>query len=404
MPPGAAASAWGADDKSYLNNRLLKLITLARLIAVLMGLVAVGLAMERGIGISASSFAGIIAVFLIVTWAGMLHVSYGRNPTQGQLLLEIALDIVLLTIVLSLVARDTPFDYLYMLPLVFATSAFTGWRVVLVAAMVTAGWITIHFFEGERGGAYASAVSAHLAIAAIVSYFAFAVARLSRRHERILSKHRERAITALGVEAKGMVATQAAHALSTPLGTMAVIAADLREGRIPEEERDAALDTLVRQIAACKLQLSGLLQSAGVDRGEGAYRADVFEILTEIREECLLHYPGGSVELRGTAARGEARDTVMEISLFNALAGIVKDFVREPPHVADIATAFDADGVLIEVRGGGGKPARPLNPRRQERLAVLAAILERHSGALTTGPGDRIVVRLPYADNAAGET
>ena len=400
----AQQAAW-ADDQTYLNKRLLKLIALARALSVLMGLLAVGLTMERGIAISPISFSIVVVALLLISWAGMLHAGYGGNPTQGQLMLEMALDIVLLTMVLSLVARDTPFDYLYMLPLVFAASAFTGWRVFVVGVMVAMGWTTIHALEGNSGAAYASAVSGHLAIAALVSYFIFAVARLARKHERILSKQRERVITALGDEAKGMMATRAAHALSTPLGTMAVIVADLREGRIPADERDAALDTLTRQIAACKLQLSGMLQSAGVDRGEGAYRADIFQILTEVREECLLHYPHGAVELIGAGAAGERRDTLMEISLFNAFAGIVKDLVREPPHVAEIATTSDAQGVVIEIRGGrGAPPARQGNPRRQERLAVLAAILERHSGALTTGPGERIVLRLPYADNATTES
>lgn len=386
------------EGAAYLNTRLLKLITLARVIVVLIGLTAIGLAMQRGLTISPLSFAGIVASLVLISWAGILHTGLGSQPTQGHLLIELSFDIVLLTVVLSLVGLNTPFDFIFLLPLVFGAAAFSGWRLVALFMMASLGWITVHYFDDNLSVGYPGEVLEHIVLGGVVAFFAFAVAGAARKHERILSGHRERAITALGQEAKGMVATQAAHALSTPLGTMAVIVADLREGRIPEEERDAALETLVRQIAHCKLQLSGLLQSTGVDRGEGAYRTNVFEILNEIREECLLHYPNGSVEILRPDAGDEPRDTLMEISLFNALAGIVKDLLREPPHVAELSTAWDPLGVVIEVRRGGVKQARAINPRRQERLAVLAAILERHAGTLATGPGERIVARLPYAD------
>lgn len=401
---GLHHALWGenhmhfAESTAYLNERLLRLITLARMMVVVMGIVAIGLAMHHGLAISPLAFAGVIACLVLISWSGIVHLGVRSHPTEGHLLLELSFDIVLLTVVLSIVGLNTPFDFLYLLPLVFGAVAFTGWRLVLLFLMAAGGWITIHVFDDDLPIGYSNEVIEHIVIGALVGFFVFAVARLTRKHERILSGHRERAITALGLEAKGMVATQAAHALSTPLGTMAVIVADLREGRIPQEEHDVALDTLAKQIANCKLQLSGLLKSAGVDRAEGAYRTNVFEILNEIREECLLHYPNGSVEILRPDTQGEPLDTLMEISLFNALAGIVKDFVREPPHLAELSTAWDSCGVAIEVKRGGAKGKRALNPRRQERLAVLAAILERQAGTLTTGPGERIVARLPYAD------
>jgi hypothetical protein len=84
------------------------------------------------------------------------------------------------------------------------------------------------------------------------------------------------------------------------------------------------------------------------------------------------------------------------------MAGMVKDLAREAPHVAQVSTFWDEQGVAIEVTRGPVEAAQAvrsvMNTRRQERLAVLAAILERHAGSLETGPGERIFVRLPYAD------
>jgi two-component system sensor histidine kinase RegB len=393
-----------ADVRGFLNGRVLRLIMLARGAVCLIGIAGVVFDFEEGIRVSPLIVLGIAAAVALLSWAALLHRRPTSHPSETELFLQVTCDIVVLTAMVSLTDGESPFDYLYLLPLVFGASIFAGWRMGLIASMVGVGWtaITLAHHQHPYQGVFALEVGMHLSIGALVAFCAYAVANLARKHERMLSGHRERALTALGAEAKGMLATQAAHVLSTPLGTMAVLVADLREGGMTAEEEDAALETLAAQIANCKLHLSGLLTAAGVGRAEGAYRANVIEILNEIREECLLHYPGGTVHLLRPAGDDRPPDTVMELSLFNALAGMVKDLAREAPHVAHVSTYWDEDGVCIEVTRGpaeAGQHSRStMNTRRQERLAVLAAILERHAGSLETGPGERIFVRLPYAD------
>jgi hypothetical protein len=361
---------------------------------------------EEGLRISPLIVLGIAAAVALLSWAALLHRRAEKYPTETELFLQVTCDVIVLTAMVSLTDGESPFDYLYLLPLVFAGSIFSGWRMGLVASMVGVGWtaITLAHHQHPYQGVFPLEVGMHLSIGGLVAFCAYAVANIARKHERMLSGHRERALTALGAEAKGMVATQAAHVLSTPLGTMAVLVADLREGGLTAEEEDAALETLAAQIANCKLHLSGLLTSAGVGRAEGAYRANVIEILNEIREECLLHYPGGIVHLLRPSGDDDPPDTVMELSLFNSIAGMVKDLTREAPHIAQVSTFWDEEGVAIEITRGPGEGGAQaavrssMNTRRQERLAVLAAILERHAGSLETGPGERIFVRLPYAD------
>jgi len=392
------------DARGFLNERVLRLIMLARGAVCLIGLLGVMFDYEEGLRISPLIVLGIAAAVALLSWAALLHRRPGKYPSETELFLQVTCDVVVLTAMVSLTDGESPFDYLYLLPLVFGASIFAGWRMGLVASMVGVGWtaITLAHHQHPYQGVFALEVGMHLSIGALVAFCAYAVANLARKHERVLSGHRERALTALGAEAKGMVATQAAHVLSTPLGTMAVLVADLREGGMTFEEEEAALETLAAQIANCKLHLSGLLTAAGVGRAEGAYRANVIEILNEIREECLLHYPGGIVHLLRPAGDDRPPDTVMELSLFNSIAGMVKDLAREAPHVAQVSTFWDEQGVAIEITRGPVEATQAvrsaMNTRRQERLAVLAAILERHAGSLETGPGERIFVRLPYAD------
>ncbi|HEX4943731.1 MAG TPA: hypothetical protein VFV55_05215 [Usitatibacteraceae bacterium] len=103
-------------------------------------------------------------------------------------------------------------------------------------------------------------------------------------------------------------------------------------------------------------------------------------------------------------------DIVIELSLFNALAGLMKDFIRDDPHVAHVSAAWDAKDVVIRLGGAKDSEAdddadekadMPFRGRRRERLAVVAAIVDRHGGTVVLEPGGgrRITIRLPHADH-----
>lgn len=391
------------NDKAYLFERLLHLVVFSRAVIALAGLgFVVAMAIYADTDIPVFLLAAIMAVVGAVSWAGLARTRSESPVTEGDLMLQVTCDVVILTIVLSLYAgHKSPFDHLYVLPVLLGSHAFSGWRMAAVAIAITIGWTTVSQFA-LPGPIYPDTIwiTGHLASGALLAYLAISVAGLSRKHEQILSARREREIAALGAEASSMVAARAAHALSTPLGTMAVLVSDLRGGHIAPAEQESALEMLATQIAHSKAQLTGLLASTGVERGEGGYRADVVQVLTEIREECLLYFPQGRVSLAWPDDSPAPPEIVIEMSLFNALAGLVKDFVREPPHVARVSAAWDAEEVVIRV-GGLRTDGAAVRGRRAERLAVLAAIVDRHAGrvVLEPGGGRRINVRLPHADH-----
>jgi two-component system sensor histidine kinase RegB len=402
------ARAVEADDKTCLNGRLLRLVVLARAIVCSAGLVLVaGLAVQTGMRVPVLAIGSVLAVVGLASWAALARTRAGARATEADLLRQIVADVIVLTAVITLAGgENSPFDHLFLLPVVLGAYSLTGRRMAILAALLSACW-SLTLLPQDPGEPYPEsvAIGAHLAIGMLVAYFAYAVARLSRSHERMLSGARERTISALGAEASGMVATRAAHTLSTPLGTMAVLVSDLRRERIPEEEREAALDLLAAEIANCKRHLSGLLESTGVGRGNDGYRAGVLEVLKEMREECLLSCPEGVVTLDVPAERSGAPDIVIELSLFNALAGLAKDFVRDAPHAATLGARWDSQVATIRIGGAPGEPQEPKGPhssfrgRRRERLAVASAIAGRHGGTVSieTGHGTVVVVRLPRA-------
>lgn len=397
-----------AGDKAWLHERLLHLTVFSRAVLGVAGVVfAVAMSLYTDREVPLVSLAAILAVLAAVSWAGIARARNEGTIGEGDFMLQLMCDIVVLTFVLLFAAgHKSPFDHLYVLPVLLGSHVLSRWGMAALAIAITVGWTSVAEFA-VRSPEYPEViwVSGHLATGALLAYLAISVAGLARKHEQILAARREREMAAMGAEASGMVAARAAHALSTPLGTMAVLVSDLRQGRMSPAEQQSALETLAAQIALSKTQLTGLLESTGVERGEGGYRADVLQVLTEIREECLLYYPAGRVVLAWPDDAPRAPDVVIEMSLFNALAGLVKDYLREPPHVARVSAAWDADEVLIRV-GGVRSDGTAVRGRRAERLAVLAAIVDRHAGRVVVEPGAgrRITIRLPHADHRPAGT
>lgn len=395
-----------ADDNSFLNEKVMLLIVRGRAFtAAATTCLVAGTAAMTGAAVSFGAIAALFLVLGVASAVGLLRTSAGQRPTENELFAQIVVDVGVLFAALQLVAGyDTPLDHLYFLPVVLGAYALHGRRIALLLGLILAAW-TLGHNETHHGAMElpeAVEIGAHLTVGMLLGYFAHAVARLSRRHERRLAGTREREIGQLGAEATSALATRAAHTLSTPLGTMAVLVADLRQGRMGKDERDDALKLLTAEIANCKRHLSGLVEAAGMARGDGGYRADAIQLLKEIREQCLILYPEGTVRLSWPDHASAAPQVVVEMSLFNAIAGLAKDLVREPPHVAQLSADWDADGIVLRI-GGSGDAEPIVRGRRRERLAVVSAILDRHGGSvlLEPGGGRRITIRLPHVPGAA---
>ena len=108
--------------------------------------------------------------------------------------------------------------------------------------------------------------------AGLIAHFVVSMGETVREQERSLRDARERALRDERVVAVATLAAGAAHELSTPLATMAVVTAELAE-EYPREQYPKlheSLDLLRGQIRKCKESLSVISASAGAGRADAA--------------------------------------------------------------------------------------------------------------------------------------
>lgn len=88
--------------------------------------------------------------------------------------------------------------------------------------------------------------------ALLIAFLLQRMASAIRERDQLLARKREEEIRNEHIVALGTMAVGAAHALGTPLTTMAVIASDLQDECVQTPELVRDIQTLQSQIAACK--------------------------------------------------------------------------------------------------------------------------------------------------------
>lgn len=155
-------------------------------------------------------------------------------------------------------------------------------------------------------------VSFMLSAAFMASLFAILAENL-RRRDAMITQARETMLRNEHVVALGAMAAGAAHELSTPLSTVALLADELAEGvkGNAQLEEDAAL--LKQQIEQCKQSLSDLLRTAKHPRMEDA-ATNVQQLLEEVvqrwqlmRPEITLHTQLAPLDIQISAPLGLAQ-------------------------------------------------------------------------------------------------
>jgi two-component system sensor histidine kinase RegB len=278
-----------------------------------------------------------------------LEVWLGRMPKLGDGAIAAAMlfDAACLTMLLALSGgTSNPFATLYLVNIAIAAmllDATWAW-VQLGASLAMFGSLFAleHFgaFEVlsalERGelsalhaqGSWAAFVVAAAFIVYIVQQIRSALASLQVQlsHERGLSARKDK------VASLATLAAGAAHELSTPLSTIAVVVNELRRTAERSGAPQSSLDDLAlvrEQVARCRDILHHMSASAGENAGEPF----VSEPITRLIESVLAHLPGRervdvqeTVDLEGVAVHGPPR------GLSRALRALLKNALQASPH------------------------------------------------------------------------
>jgi two-component system, sensor histidine kinase RegB len=231
------------------------------------------------------------AVVVAGVASNLVFEAYFRDPRpvdDWQLAAIMALDVALLTCLLYLTGGPlNPFGFLYLVQIALATvllHAALTWALVALAFLGFGLLLVDHrpLAVTEETRMYGMWVALGVAAAFIVHFLLRVLGALTEREDELAAARnlaaRQERLAALATMAAG-----AAHELSTPLGTVALVAKELehhlaRAAADPQLVEDARL--IREQVGRCRVILDQMAGSTAA-AGEGIEARTVGEILDE---------------------------------------------------------------------------------------------------------------------------
>jgi two-component system sensor histidine kinase RegB len=312
---------------------------------------------------------GFLAVFNVATG---LRLRLRQPVSDGELLAQILADVGAFTVLLYFTGgAANPFASMYVLNIAVAAAvlprAYT-WNVVGVAG---AGYLLLAFFNvplarengellHEHHELIAIALGSSFAItAALIAYFLVKITDSLREHQRLLFNAREKELNNERIVQLGALAAGAAHELSTPLATMAVVVKELgtRCDCSRKPELLGELRIVSDQIELCKGALSSLLASAGQTRMDGGGKVALDEFLEALVENCRLMRPKTEVTWRCEGTQ-PAPEIVVERTLQQAIMNLLNNAADASPDRVDVEGHWNERELCIRIcdRGEGIAP------------------------------------------------
>jgi len=371
-----------------------------------------------------------------------------RQPIgEGVIGAAVIADLLALTLLLYFTGGPTnPFNFLYLVHIALAAVVLSP-RWTWALAVLSAGLFALLFVASEplrmvgeaapdmghammshgmHGGSAAMDVHTRgmwvaFAVAAVfIVYFTSRINRELVERERELGDVRDRAARTERLAALATLAAGAAHELSTPLSTIAVLSRELERDLAAQAcapSADSIEDTRLIQaeVTRCRAVLDRLAGDAGRPRGEPTATITAGALV-----DATLAETGVSATL--DAATRALPVTVRKVALSQSLRGLVNNAVLAAgvDGVRVTAARRGDELELVVADSGPGMPPELLarigepffttrEPGRGMGLGVFLArsVVAEHGGRLEldseVGRGTQAVVHLPLAgDGDAG--
>jgi two-component system sensor histidine kinase RegB len=305
----------------------------------------------------------LLAILNLLTWLRLqMRFSIGNNEIFIQLLLDIA---GITSLFYFTGGATNPFVWFYLLPLIIAATILPRGYTWFMAGLSVACYSALFFYnvplpQGgmHHGGGFQMHVFGmwlgFVFSAGFVAVIIVGLAHSLRERDRKLAEAREQALQNERLVALGTLAAGAAHELGTPLGTMAILTAELEQEYTDAEHPDLhrKLDILRTQIGRCKEALSVISASAGAGRAESGHRMDVRQYLDTVLKEWRRQYPHVSL----TAAISEqAPEAVIiaERTLTQALHNVLGNAAEASPDDVSLEADWNSDQLMLSVSDRG---------------------------------------------------
>ncbi len=308
-------------------------------------------------------------------WVWVRH-KEAQPVSDREFFVQMLVDLFALTSILYYSGGATnPFVFFFLLPMAISAAALPQrytWAIAGISAcsytFLTLWHVQVPAFMIMNGK---SAMDLHatgmwagfVVLSVLIATFVGAMAGTVRDRDRYLARLRETALRDERVVAVATLAAGAAHELSTPLATMAVVTGEiLREyprATHPALHRD--LGILQDQIARCKEALSVISASAGAARAEAAERLTLANFVRQTVVEVGRLRPGSSIRVAPPASAGEVPVMIVERTVRQALLNVLHNAVDVSPRQVRVEYSWDLASLTIAVidRGGGLQSGQP---------------------------------------------
>jgi two-component system, sensor histidine kinase RegB len=380
----------------------------------------------------------VLAGVLVSVSAGYWRVKYASVISHGELIIQLSLDFVFATVLLAYTdgASNPLISYLLVLLAVgatllrslwahlFALLAITIHTVFLIVAIVTEEH-SQHMpnFQLHLVGMWVTFVVS----AALITTFVSRMASAIRSRELTLAKSRENEMRNEQLVAIGSLAAGTAHALGTPLSTMAVLLSEL-DSLDEQQLRDASIKAdihlLREQVVRCKHSLDQLTKfyHHSDQQQQGCMRIAAFH--EAIRDYVVNIHPTANIEFDIEPDSKELWIPA-DITIRHALINIIENAIRAAHSVVKVSYSLDPEKsgmALIRVQDDGdGIPAEvmesmgePFISSREGSMGLgifLAnSTLQRHGGSIEMfnlmqsggqKPGAQTLIHLPLVTQQA---
>ncbi|HQR04877.1 MAG: HAMP domain-containing histidine kinase [Proteobacteria bacterium] len=265
-------------------------------------------------------------------WAVCAGVLWHRmRASEDEVFWHLAGDIALLTAWLIFCGGvANPLTALYLLPVAAAAALLRAGRAWMLATFSVAAYAALWFIavpltvEDTEQAARMHVAGMGLTFILSAVLIVGLVGRMGvalRMRERQLAAARERSLRDQHIVALGSMAAGAAHALGTPLGTLALLADDIADQAANATLHEDAAELRI-QVMRCREILTGLLTEADTARAEnadatlGTWLERILHRFRQRRAECtprlVIDAATASRRIRPDAALAQSIDDLLD--------------------------------------------------------------------------------------------
>lgn len=300
-----------------------------------------------------------IASVNLYTW---MRLKTDLPVTEMEIFSQLALDVLAIASLLYLTGGATnPFTWIFLLPVILTAivlpHAYTWYMVILTTTLYTflipfhATLTTVEphlmhmnmshmpasmhntqdqeFFNFHIFGMWFGFVCS----AGLVAFFSVELSNTIIAGERTLADAREKALQDERIIALGTLAASAAHDMGTPLGTMAIIAHELKDDYSAEvhTELHEKMHIMQDQINRCKQALSVMSATAGELRAESGHITLLSDYMDEVISQWRSQQPGIKLNLHINPKAPLDETILAELTLTHALINILNNAAEVTP-------------------------------------------------------------------------